>query len=328
MYELLPVLESWLPDQLAMATVVGTWGSSPRPVGSVLLVRANGEMAGSVSGGCVENAVVKAALQILPTRTPRLLHFGISNDEAWAVGLSCGGKLDVLIAPFPTGSCAEQLLEALRTNTGGVILTRTDTTDAMQQLFLPASLCSEHPIAATAWGAQKSQLVETSQGRWFIHIIPRKKRLLIVGAAHLAAELVRLAQWFDFETIVIDPRQVFMEKTYFSEAPSQLLRAWPAEVFDTLKPDPYTSAVLLSHDPKIDDQALHFLLRSEVGYIGALGSRRTHESRISRLREAGYIEAEIARIHAPIGLPIGAQGAREIALSIVAEIIQHFNTRS
>ncbi len=326
MYDVFNTVENWVAQgrKLAMATVISTWGSAPRPVGSVLLVSENGDMAGSVSGGCVENAVVREALQALKTGVARRSHYGISNDDAWAVGLMCGGELDVLATPFPTGETLKALRAALRENRGGVLLNRLDAPNA-EQYFFPADTKWDSPydsIAQKAWRERQSQIIETLEGTWFALVIPRKAQLLVIGAAHVAAELVRLAKWLDFETIVIDPRQVFTEQTVFPEAPHQMIVDWPAEALPRFQLDAFTYVVLLTHDPRIDDQALHILLHSEAGYIGALGSRRTHEQRIARLRSIGFDEADIARIHAPVGLGIGAKGAKEIALSIVAEIIQ------
>lgn len=331
MNEVFAIIEDWLSKgkQMAVATVTGTWGSSPRPVGSVLLVGEDGDMAGSVSGGCVENSVVKAALNVLKTGVPKQLHYGISNDEAWEVGLMCGGKLDVFVEPFPAGETREQMLSALRENRGGVLLSRMDTESSVQQFFSPDSDQWSTPdgqLAHQAWTERKSQILETEGATWFARVLPRKHRLLIIGAAHIAVELVQLAKLFDFEMIIIDPRQVFVEKTQFPEAPHQMIVDWPAEVLPDFELDAYTYAVLLTHDPKIDDQALHLLLNSNIGYIGALGSKRTHEKRVARLREAGVDEAKIARIHAPVGLNIGAKGAREIALSIIAEIVKFKNS--
>lgn len=328
MLEVFDTLEDWLSNgkRFAIAKVIGTWGSSPRPVGSVLLISEDMEMAGSVSGGCVENAVVKEAIKVLETGAPRQLHYGISDDDAWEVGLMCGGTLDVLVEPFPNGNLQTEVITALRANTGGVLLSKLDT-DTPEQKFVSADQINNQELAINdltinAWRERKSQIVETADGRWFLHVLPRKNKILIFGAAHIAVELVRLARMFDFESIVIDPRQTFAERTQFTEAPDQLLIDWPAEVLPQFTLDHFTYAVLLTHDPKIDDQALDILLASDIGYIGAIGSKRTNAKRETRLRAAGYDDAAIARIHAPIGLNIGSKGAKEIALSIMAEIVQ------
>lgn len=326
MIEILPTILKWLDEgqNLALATVTKTWGSSPRPVGSVLAVSENGQLAGSVSGGCVEGAVLKEALEVLKTGVPKQLHYGISNDNAWSVGLMCGGELAVLVQPFPMGDLQTQLLEALQHNEGGVLLSQMNS-DTVVQLFFSAKgqWSGKHgSFAQRAYLERKSQGIEIEGMNWFAQVFPKKNQLLIIGAVHIAVELVRLAKLFDFETIVIDPRQVFAERTEFLKSPDQILLDWPAEVLSQFPLDAYTFAVLLTHDPKIDDQALHLFLNSNVGYIGALGSRKTQDKRVVRLREAGFSEEAIARIHAPVGLDIRAQGAKEIALSIVAELIQ------
>jgi xanthine dehydrogenase accessory factor len=155
-------------------------------------------------------------------------------------------------------------------------------------------------------------------------VAPRHK-LLIFGAAHIASELVKLAKPFGFEVIVIDPREFFTENHLFTEAPDRLEVAWPAEVLNDIPLTPFTYAVILSHDPKIDDQALEILLKSQVAYIGALGSRKTHAKRLERLRIAGFDDVMLERIKSPVGVDIKAQSAQEIALSIVAELIQEKN---
>lgn len=328
MQDVLPAIAQWLSEgkKVAIATVIHTWGSSPRPVGSTLAVSEDGQMAGSVSGGCVEGAVLKEALEVLKTNQPKALHYGISNDDAWTVGLMCGGELDVFVQPFPKDEVQQQLLQALQNNEGGVLLSQINDEEPIQKFsvfLIPPSTHS--PPAQKAYAERKSQIFELDGKKWFAHVFPKKSQLLIIGAAHIAVELVRLAKLFDFETIVIDPRQTFAAQTQFSEAPNQLIVDWPAEVLPHFLLDHFTYAVLLTHDPKIDDQALHLLLRSNVGYIGALGSRKTHEKRIARLQEAGFSEEAIARIHAPIGVNIRAQGAKEIALSILAELIKEKN---
>jgi len=333
MLELLPTLEKWLSEEqgIALAVVTRTWGSSPRPIGSVLAVSADGQMAGSVSGGCVEGAVLREALEVLKTGATKQLHYGISNDDAWSVGLMCGGELEVFVQPFPADEVKKQLLQALQKNEGGVLLSKMDTEEPDQHFlntYHPvATIAAPSPIPPTeealrAFEQRKSQILETPNGKWFAHVFPKKSQLIIIGAAHIAVELVRLAKIFDFETIVIDPRQTFVEQTQFPEPPHQMLVEWPAEVLLNFQLDHYTYAVLLTHDPKIDDQALNIFLHSGIGYIGALGSRKTHDKRVARLREAGFSEEAIARIHAPVGVGIHAQGAKEIALSIIAELIK------
>ncbi len=342
MTDILPELENWIEQNkpFALATVVKTWGSSPRPVGSALAVTGDMEMAGSVSGGCVEGAVAKEAKQILESGRAERLKFGVSDEDAWNVGLSCGGAIQVWTEPFLAfdedpveKKIWEKLHHCLSNNVGCVLLTHL-TTESEHLLLIPAENAAfgkarENKalleLARRAYRERNNQVLEHEGENYFARVFPRKSQMLIVGAAHITSKLVQLGNMYDFETIVIDPRGIFANKTQFPEAPHQLINDWPAEVLPGFQLDVFSYAILLSHDPKIDDQALHLLLRSNIDYIGALGSRRTHEKRVRRLREAGFQDDDIDRIHAPIGLDINAKRPKEIALSIMAQIIQQQN---
>lgn len=337
MQDILPQLEKWIKagKPFALATVIKTWGSSPRPVGSALAVTGDLEMAGSVSGGCVEGAVLKEAQDILRTGQPARLKFGVTDEDAWAVGLSCGGAIQVWTEKFlafdedPTEKRIwEKLHRCLTQNIGCVLLTRLGGDWNRHLLVVPGdeTIGHEQPgltdLAIKAYRERNNQVIELEEGNYFAQVFPRKSQLLIVGAAHITADLVRLGNLYDFETVVIDPRGIFANKTQFGDPPQQLLAEWPAEVLPRFQLDAFSYAVLLTHDPKIDDQALEILLRSDIGYIGALGSKRTHEKRLRRLEKAGFGPEEMARIHAPIGVDINAKRPKEIALSIMAEIIK------
>ncbi|MBL7813853.1 MAG: XdhC family protein [Saprospiraceae bacterium] len=319
--------------RFAVATVIQTWGSAPRPVGSTMIVSEDLEMWGSVSGGCVEGAILKAVPNVLKNNKPLRLGFGVTDEEAWAVGLSCGGQIQVFIEPF-LGLNEQKKWDILRggilENRGAVLLTHLNDEQNEHILVLPnGETMGERTSdflaqnALRAYSERKTQTLETPEGeQWFVQVFPPKPKLVVVGAAHIAVDLVHLAQYFGFETIVIDPRGIFAEKTQFSTPPDQLFVDWPAEVLPDMTLDAYTFAVMLTHDPKIDDQALHILLTSNVAYIGALGSKKTHEKRVKRLIQAGFSDTLIAKIHAPIGVNIQAKSAREIALSIVGELIK------
>jgi len=342
MTDILPELENWIEQNkpFALATVVKTWGSSPRPVGSALAVTGDMEMAGSVSGGCVEGAVAKEAKQILESGRAERLKFGVSDEDAWNVGLSCGGAIQVWTEPFLAfdedpveKKIWGKLHHCLSNNVGCVLLTHL-TAESEHLLLIPAEDAAfgkarENKalleLARRAYRERNNQVLEHEGENYFARVFPRKSQMLIVGAAHITSELVQLGNMYDFETIVIDPRGIFANKTQFPEAPHQLINDWPAEVLPGFQLDVFSYAILLSHDPKIDDQALHLLLRSNIDYIGALGSRRTHEKRVRRLREAGFQDDDIDRIHAPIGVDINAKRPKEIALSIMAQIIQQQN---
>ena len=337
MFEIKAEIDPWIQNKkpFALATVIHTWGSSPRPIGSAMAISEDMEIIGSVSGGCVEGAVVKKAVEVLKSGQPKHLSFGVADEDAWAVGLSCGGKMQVLLEPFiayTENSVWIALDEAIRSNRGCVLVSKVNDEANTHLLVFPDgnTLGSANTALAekalTAYTERRNQLIEWEGANYFVQVFPRKSQMLIVGAAHITVDLVNFANQFGFETIVIDPRGIFANKTQFTSPPAQLIANWPAEVMDQFTFDPYTYAVILSHDPKIDDQALHHLLRSEVAYIGALGSKRTHAKRVARLEKAGYTEEEIARIHGPIGANINAKTPKEIALSIIAEIIQVKNT--
>lgn len=320
----------------AIATVIKTWGSSPRPVGSTMIIFADGKMAGSVSGGCVEGAVVKVAQNVIKSGETKLLEFGVTDDDAWTVGLSCGGKITVFVERFlafdsrpEEGAVWSELENYLKENKSCLLLSRLTGSHGGHTLVSPDGTSLGQPASADLMKAaldaflnRKNTVFEEAGDQFFIQIFPRRSQMLIIGAAHITADLVEFANTFDFETIVIDPRGAFANKTHFQTEPDTIVERYPSEVIPDYTLDAYTYAVILSHDPKIDDNALHLLLNSGVAYIGALGSKKTHAKRVARLLEAGFSQAKIDRIHAPIGLDIHAKKPREIALSIIAEVIQ------
>ena len=333
MYQIKSEILPWVDQKkkFALATVIHTWGSSPRPIGSAMAISEDMEMIGSVSGGCVEGAVVKKAMEVLESGKPQHLSFGVADEDAWAVGLSCGGKMQVHLEPFVAYTndlVWATLKDALEYNRGCVLISKINNEENEQLLVFPdrSTVGNETDelidAGLKAYNERKHQVFEYQGAPYFAQVFPRKSQMVIIGAAHITVDLVNFANQFGFETIVIDPRGIFANKTQFISPPDQLIADWPAEVLDKFTFDPYSYAVILSHDPKIDDQALHHLLRSNVAYIGALGSRKTHAKRVARLEKAGYSEEEIGRIHGPIGADINAKTPKEIALSIIAEIIQ------
>lgn len=339
MNEYADILQKWLQaDQsVAIARVVKTWGSSPRPVGSVMLVNPEGKMAGSVSGGCVEGAVVKQAKRAIEENTSVKLDYGVSDEEAWSVGLSCGGSIQVFLQPaaFSEGSVWSRLLANAQENKASTLISSLEDGNSTSTLLdedgqvwgdeLTEEVLTEAKDAYT----KRTHKTVTHEGKdYFIQIFPRKSLLLIIGAAHITVDLVALGNQFGFETVVIDPRGYFAENTIFTDPPSQLLQNYPSEVLNQFPLDAYTFCAILSHDPKIDDNALEILLPSKVGYIGALGSKKTHAKRTNRLLEKGIDQSLIDRIHAPIGVNINAKSAKEIALSIISQIIEVKNQYS
>jgi xanthine dehydrogenase accessory factor len=334
MKEHLPLIENWLANQqpFALARVTKTWGSSPRPVGSTMLVGEDGEIVGSVSGGCVEGAVVKAALPLIENGEGKKLAFGVSDDEAWNVGLSCGGNIKVFVQQFLVPGINDQLWKQLvahlRENKNATLVTALKDGEQENTLITENGEIIGAPIdsamqttAAETLDKRTHALVEKDGTDYFIHPFPRKNQLFIVGAAHVTSGLIKLGKEFGFEVILIDPRDTFARKTHFDQLPDQIFIEYPSEVLERFVLGKHSYFAILSHDPKIDDNALQVILNKDVAYIGALGSRKTHAKRIARLQELGVSEKAIQQIRAPIGVDIHAKTAPEIALSIISEII-------
>jgi len=325
---------------VALAMVVGTWGSSPRPVGSLLAVDQDGHMLGSVSGGCVEGAVVAAAAAVMANGVAQTLEFGVSDGAAQDVGLACGGRIRVLLLPLehtPRGDAGgmslgtiDAIAAALSRNRPLVLATRL--ADGAQRILetRPQSAAVAGPetaqpghaaltrAARQALAADRSQAVEIEDTHWLIQVFNTPLRLLVVGAVHIAQVLLPMARLAGYGVTLIDPRTAFATEERFPQ--TELVHAWPQRAFAQLMPDSRTAVVSLSHDAKLDDPALLAALDSQAFYIGALGSRRTHADRLERLAGAGIEPAGLARIHGPVGLDIGALSPAEIALSIVAEM--------
>jgi len=292
-----------------LATVVQTWGSAPRRVGSQLAISGAGEIAGSVSGGCVEGAVVVEALEALADGAPRLLEYGVSDGDAFAVGLACGGTIRVLVEPvgagMPQGLLAELVdARAARRAVGYVVNTVRWTREVVYEGHIERFRMDRSGFEA--------------DGETFVGIHNPPLRMIIVGAVHIAQALVVMARLAGYDPVVIDPRAAFGSAARFPG--ERVLDDWPDAAVKALGLDGRTALVLLSHDPKLDDPALMQALHSEVFYIGALGSVRTHTKRVARLEAAGFSPAQIGRVHGPVGLDIGAAGPAEIAVSIMAEI--------
>lgn len=293
-----------------LATVVETWGSAPRPVGSQLVIAADGEMAGSVSGGCVEGAVIVAAQDALLDGMPQMLAFGVSDDQAFASGLACGGEIKVMIEPvgavFP-----EPLLAKL-------VAARTDRVP-MAYVVDPKTQ-SRSLVSVDAYPERFTSDKSGFEGNLFIGIHNPPLKLIIVGAVHIAQPLLVMARLAGYDPVLVDPRTAFGSAARFPD--QVILNDWPDEALQNIGLDARTAVVTLSHDPKIDDPALLTALGSDVFYIGALGSTRTHAKRVERLTGAGFAAAQIDRIHAPVGLNIGGKSPAEIAISIIAQLTE------
>jgi xanthine dehydrogenase accessory factor len=287
----LAAARAWKGARLALATVVSTWGSAPRPRGSHMLVHEDGRFEGSVSGGCVEADILATAAEVIAGAPSVVKTYGVADATAWEVGLPCGGRIDVLVQPVSDEGFPPDLFEAIDSHRA-------------------RGLSFEVPI-------------DLSTGRCgtgaFVNRYDPPRRLLIVGAVQIAQALCGLARELGISCTVIDPRGRFLTPERFPHV--TLDDRWPDEALAALKPDPATAVVALSHDPRIDDPALIAALAAPTGYIAALGSRRSHAARLERLAGAG----NPARIEGPAGLDIGAIGPAEIALSIAASMVRRFH---
>ena len=293
-----------------------TWGSAPRPVGSQLAVSGRSEIAGSVSGGCVEGAVVAEALDAMETGRSTVLEFGVSDDEAFAVGLACGGTIRVMVEPVGS-AVPEAVLEGLTAAraAGEPIAYAVDTEAWDRRLLHPGD-----PLAGERFASDRSGF----EGETFVAVQNPPLRLVVVGGVHIAQPLVEMARLAGYAPTVVDPREAFASADRFPG--TALSHDWPDEALTALGIDARTAVAMLTHDPKLDDPALAVALRSPAFYVGALGSKRTHAKRLARLAEAG-LGAEAERLHAPIGLDIGAASPAEIAVSILAEMTARLRGR-
>ncbi|MBL4916250.1 XdhC family protein [Szabonella alba] len=303
-----------------LATVIETWGSAPRPVGSQLAISGDGRMMGSVSGGCVEGAVVTEALEALADGRPRVLSFGVADEEAFAVGLACGGRISVLVEPVGAGPDAlpeallADLVAARAKGRAVALLTRPGTGERR------LTTGEGDPLAGVIDARMRADRSGLEEDGWFIAIHNPPLRMIVVGAVHIAQPLLPMARACGYAPVLIDPRGAFGSAARFPG--ETIMDDWPDEAMAALAPDARTAVVTLTHDPKLDDPALIAALASPAFYIGCLGSTRTHAKRLLRLREAGIDDAAIARLHAPVGLDIGAKSPAEIAVSIMAQITQ------
>ncbi len=289
--------------KVAVATVIETWGSAPRQAGSHLVVSEDGNFEGSVSGGCVEGAVVLEAQAAIQDGKHRILEYGVSDAMAWEVGLACGGRIRIFVQPVCDDGFPEVLLQRAVDEplSGHVVVLMTNLKTGLTAV-------SEKPADA------KTSLDDTV----FYNSYFPPLRLALIGAVHISQALAPMAQQLDYAVQVIDPRSRFASAERFKSI--AVNTAWPDEALAEWKLDARTAVVALSHDPKLDDPALIAALRTPAFYIAALGSRKTHAARVERLLGQGFTEAEINRIHGPAGLSIGALTPAEIAVSVLAQM--------
>ena len=345
MREILPALLTAFDsgETAAMATVVRTWRSAPRPAGASMLVTEAGEAVGSVSGGCVEGALYEVGTQVLQTGQPQYETYGISDDDAFAVGLTCGGILQVFVEkvskdtwpelPGIAASVAAEVPVAVATivkgpaHVGRHLVVRADGvegglgTDRLDDTVGAdvRGLLESGTTGFLHYGANGERL--GSEMEVFVTSFAPAPRMYVFGAIDFSAALSRVGKVLGFHVTVVDAREVFATRKRFPEA-DEVVVDWPHRWLASQPVDQRTVICVLTHDPKFDVPALQAAVRTPAAYIGAMGSRRTHDDRIARLKEAGVTAEELARIHSPIGLDLGARTPEETAISIAAEIIQ------
>ncbi|MFC9353357.1 XdhC family protein [Arthrobacter sp. NPDC057013] len=347
MRDILEDIASWHRDgrRFAVATVVRTWNSSPRPAGASMAVAEIGEVIGSVSGGCVEGAVYEVAREVLETGVPQLVRYGVSDDNAFAAGLTCGGILELLVqvadsTAFPDLGKVMEAVAARRPVAIATIIVGSDSLGhrlVVEPSGTRGSLGPEGLTEAVASGAlgmlehgTSGVLHVGSEGERrsdevsvFVESMAPPPRMIVFGAIDFAAAVARIGKFLGYHVTVCDARPLFATKARFPEA-DEIVVAWPHQYLSKTDVDERTVLCVLTHDPKFDGPLLERALRTQAGYIGAMGSRRTHDMRIAQLRETGFSEEELAKLRSPIGLDLGARTPEETAVSIAAEIISTF----
>ncbi len=350
MKELLDTLAAWEAEgaSIGRAVVVRTFGSAPRPEGAVLLTTADGRLAGSVSGGCVEGAAFEEIERARVAGRSRVIRYGISDEQAWDVGLACGGTIDVLVEPFVRPEAIAAARDTAAGRGAGQAIVTPLPPDAPRPEFGPQAPGEGAPPAPTlvvhgdgrldgtlgdpaldetlmaevldALERGTSRTVEIGGRSLFIEAFPVRPRLVVVGAVEVARSLVRIARELGYETVVVDGRAVFATPARFPDV-DRLVVGWPDEVAEEIGLGPSDAVAVLTHDVKFDEPAIVEALRRGCRYVGAVGSRKTQADRRVRLRAAGVGKEELDRLRGPIGLDLGGRAPAETALAIMAEII-------
>lgn len=342
MRDILTDVEKWIDagETIALATVIQTWGSAPRKAGSHMAFTLSGKIIGSVSGGCVENAVIEAGLEVLKTNQPQFLHFGVADETAWGVGLACGGSIDIFVNVLNPVffQQVKTVLENEISAVHAVVIRGTDKLLGKEVIIAEdiqtfGSLGNEWDsrvlsLAMETLSHRSSRRVKLNEDiEIFMGMIQPSPTLAIVGGTHISIALVALAKTLGYKTIVIDPRKAWGNAERFPNV-DVLIQAWIDEAFGQIKINSSTAVAVLTHDPKIDDPAIKIALNSSAFYVGALGSKTTNAKRRERLLNDGVSESQINKIHAPIGLDIGAQNPEEIALAIMSEVVKSFRKQN
>lgn len=331
--------------RFAIATVIRTWSSSPRAVGASMAVSEAGEVIGSVSGGCVEGAVYEVAQEVLCTGQPQKVTYGVSDGDAFSVGLTCGGTLEIFVQAVDPERFDgfEWLLDNVSTQKPIAVATIVDgSSHRGARLVLAGSLVAgslgherlEQAIVDDARGMLERGMTgllhlgpngerRGDEMAIFVESYAPPPRMVVFGAIDFAAAVARVGKFLGYHVTVCDARPIFATRRRFPEADEVVVK-WPHKYLAEIEVDERTVLCVLTHDPKFDVPLLQVALRTKAGYIGAMGSRRTHDDRLARLRDVGMSECELGRLRSPIGLDLGARTPEETAVSIAAEIISTF----
>ena len=344
MREIIDEIQPWFEsgESFTLATVTRSWSSAPRPIGAAMAVSKSLEIVGSVSGGCVEGALYEASLEVLETGLPQVVTYGVSDDNAFEVGLTCGGTIELFIQRIDRQSFPE-FLEIARhiqdakpiaiatvisqgENIGNrMVITRETQYSSLGNTGLDQSI-AEDARGLLEQGKTRTLTIGPSGERRmegvnvFIESYAPAPRMLVFGAIDFAAAVARIGKFLGYYVIVCDARPIFATKRRFPDA-DEVIVSWPHKFLPTFEVDDRTAICVLTHDPKFDVPLLELALRTKAGYIGAMGSRRTHQDRMQKLKEAGLTEVELSRLRSPIGLDLGARTPEETAVSIAAELI-------
>lgn len=332
MLDILQTVNKWIDEdrKVALATVAKTWGSAPRRAGSKLGITSDMAMIGSVSGGCVEGAVVEEAVAGLKDGKPRLLKFGVADDTAWEVGLTCGGSIEVFVERLDK-VWWDKVAELAQSDTYAVTVTVVEGEAIGEKVLFDAdgnvlystgnvteALCTA--MRDTAKSAKQSGITTMGETRVMVDVQASRPHLIVIGGVHVAIPLQEMARQVGFRVSIVDPRSAFASEERFPDV-ANILHTYPDKALPELGLDPNTYLAVLTHDPKIDDKALTTALPTNIPYVGVLSSSRTHEKRVARLKELGISDELIAKIRTPIGIDIGASTPEEIAVCILAEIV-------
>ena len=325
MKDIISILERWTSEgtSVAVGSVIERVGSAPRDPGATLAVSGAGEVAGSVTGGCVEPAVIREATEVLNGQPGRIYRYGLTDDEGFDVGLSCGGSIAVAVYALDP-ALVPAVAQAIADDSSLAIAVRLGEERFGEQRLIPGHADGGDPVEVAALsllGVGESGIVETTDGELFFveSYVPRPD-MYIFGASDHVTSLVTMGKFLGYRVTVVDARRIFANQERFPEA-DEVVVQWPNEFLETAPISRRTAIVILTHDPKFDIPILEFALKSPVGYLGAMGSRRTHEKRKANLREIGVTDDQMERIHAPLGLDLGARTPEETAVSILAQII-------